>query len=78
MSPEQFPQANKILTPATTEGKDLEKLTVLTDGNQCLSCWRLSWRERLSALIFGRAWTCVFSGTTQPAMWIEVKRKVLP
>jgi len=36
------------------------------DGKRCISCWRPSWRERLSILFFGRVWVDIFSGSTQP------------
>jgi len=77
MNPVQFQEANKILTPLPVQGRELQNLAILTDGQQCLSCWQMTWRERLSALFFGRVWLCIFSGPTQPAVWIDAKRKVL-
>lgn len=78
MTPIPFEKQNKVLTPtATNDGRDLQNISVLTDGQQCLSCWQMTWRERLAALLHGRLWLGVHSGATQPAIWMEVKRDVL-
>ena len=45
-------------------------LPIWHDGTQCISCWRPSWRERLSILFFGRIWLSVFSGMRQPPVWV--------
>lgn len=39
-------------------------------GTTCVSCWRMSWRERLKALVTGRVWVEVWSGATQPPISI--------
>jgi len=73
MKPTKFPQANKnLLKPESMTDEECGPLEVFTNGTQCISCWKMSIRERLSALIFGRAWLSVFSGETQPpvALWV--------
>lgn len=52
-------------------------LHVYTDGEQCISCWQMSWQERLSALLFGRVWLSVLSGQTQPPVWLMATREAL-
>lgn len=42
-----------------------------SDGEECVSCWRLSWRERFSALFFGRVWVSMLTGKTQPPAYVE-------
>lgn len=78
MVPEHFPQSNKELTPsgkAYSENIEAVKpLYVWTDGEQCVSCWRMSWRERLAALWYGKAWASTLSGTTQPPLFISAAR----
>ena len=77
MKPIKFKEANKTLTkPDDMTDEECSCLPVLTDGTECLSCWKMSWKERLSALFFGRVWACVLSGGTQPPMWIDCKRTV--
>ena len=51
-------------------------LSVHQTGEQVISCWRASWRERLSLLVFGRVWLWVWSGNTQPPVTLEATRTV--
>ena len=81
MIPIKFSRANKTLTPS---GKKYSKnvdgvdpLDVWTDDEQCLSCWRPSWRERLSILFFGRVWVSTLSGGTQPPMYVDGLKEYL-
>src|SRR5262245_54440666 len=78
MKPFQFPEAQRALT--APEGMTKEECGDLwiyeTPEGQCISCWRMSWRERLSALIFGRAWIWVWSGSTQPPISLLAKRQI--
>jgi hypothetical protein len=70
MKPEAFKHSNKTLQPSGAKYSEnvtgVKPLLIWTDGEQCVSCWRMSWRERLSALIFGRVWVALLSGQTQP------------
>lgn len=79
MRPIEFPEAIKNLQPS---GKDysenviaIRPLPIWTDGEQCVSKWRLSWRERLAMLFRGTVWVQVLSGSTQPpiAFWTGKK-----
>jgi hypothetical protein len=78
MIPEEFPQMNKHLTPSGKEYsdnvEDVRPLFVWTDGEQVVSCWRMSWRERLAALWYGRIWAATLSGSTQPPLCLQAKR----
>jgi len=82
MKPIGFKYANRELQPS--EGKEysenvtaIDPLPVWTDGEQCVSCWQMTWRERLAALLFGRVWLSVLSGSTQPPVCIEAERAYL-
>ncbi len=44
-------------------------LPVFVDKTQSISCWRLTWRERLSALICGKIWIAVMCRGNQPPVW---------
>ena len=82
MKPIEFKYANWRLDPPA--GKEysenvtgIDPLPVWTDGEQCVSCWQMTWRERLAALLFGRVWLAVLSGSTQPPVCIEAGRAYL-
>lgn len=76
MTPVAFPESNKTLKAPPGKEAAIIELPVYTDGEQCISCYRLSWAERWSALFFGRAWLSVLSGQTQPPVWVLVRRKL--
>lgn len=72
-----FPEANKVLArPAGMAEEECGALPVCTDGRECISLWRLSWRERFTALILGKVWLLLLSGETQPPAAVLVVRTV--
>ena len=77
MKPTKFEQSNRtLLRPSNMTDDECSSLDVYTDDNQCISCWRLSWRERLSALLFGKVWVYVLSGNTQPPIVLVCERDI--
>lgn len=77
MKPIEFKQANKnLLKPDSMTDEECSSLWVYTDGRQCMSCWKLSFKQRLSALIFGKVWMSILSGSTQPPVWLDCTREV--
>lgn len=78
MKPSKFEYSNRTLQPSGAEYSEnvtgVEPLSVWTDGEQCVSCWRMTWRERLSALLFGRVWIASLSGQTQPPIYAEAAK----
>ena len=81
MTPASFKFSNKTLQPSGKEYSanvdGVKPLPIWTDGEQCVSCWRLTWRERLSALVFGRVWVAVLTGETQPPLFATATREYL-
>jgi hypothetical protein len=74
MIPVTFEQANKnLLKPEGMTDEECGSLPVYNDGQHCISCWRPTWRERLSILLFGKVWLWVYSGYTQPPVALEGK-----
>ena len=71
MKPIKFKEANRTLV-----GYKCKNLPTFTDGRQSLSLWKMTFRERLSALIFGKVWLSVLSGKTQPPVWIDACKTV--
>jgi len=77
VTPTTFAEANRTLGDngyRSEAATNIVSLRVWTDGEQCVSCWRMSWRERLSALLFGRVWLQVLSGDNQPPVALTVGR----
>lgn len=67
MKPINFREANKILArPKNMTDEECRALPIHTDGDACLSCWKMSFFERLKALTFGKIWVFVRSGSSQP------------
>ena len=73
----RFQEANKNLTrPQSMTEDECGSLWVYTDGVTCVSCWKLTWRQRLTALLFGKIWLGVLSGWSQPPVWMSCCRTV--
>lgn len=73
LNPIRFPEANKnLLKPQGMTDEECRSLWVFNDGIECISCWKLSWRERLNVLLHGKVWLSVLSGYTQPPVALMV------
>lgn len=81
MKPIPFKYSNRTLLPSGQEYSEnidgVDPLPVWTDGEQCVSCWRMSLLERVQALLFGRVWIAVLSGRTQPPIYAQASRDYL-
>lgn len=81
MKPINFKHQTKELQPSGKQYSGnvigVQSLPIFSDGEQCVSCWQMTWRERLSALFFGRAWLAILSGSTQPPVVIEITKEYL-
>jgi hypothetical protein len=77
MKPIEFKQANKnLLKPAGMTDEECGSLPVYCDGKECISLWKMTWKERLSAVFFGRIWLYVVSGQTQPPVSLMATREI--
>lgn len=77
MIPIKFDEANKnLLKPESMTDEECSSLWVFTDGEQCISCWKLSVIQRIKALLFGKVWLSVLSGQTQPPVWLDCDKTV--
>lgn len=75
MKPIDFPQSTKVLQrPSTMTDKECASLHVWSDGNQCVSCWKPTFKERLNILFGGKVWLGVLSGKTQPPVFVSGER----
>jgi len=77
MQPVSFPQANKTLNkPQGMTDAECGPLPVYNNGEMSISCWQMNWRERLSALFFGRVWLYVVMGSTQPPVALDAMKTI--
>ena len=67
MSPERFAESNTTFAESQPE---YIPLPAWTDGREVISCWRLTWRERVVLLLGGRLWhrTLTFGQPLQPQL----------
>lgn len=76
MIPVKFKEANRILGKPESNDVECENLYVFADGTQCVSCWKLSFIERLKILMFGTIWLSVMGNNAQPPVWMSCARNV--
>ena len=77
MKPIKFKEANKnLLKQQGMTDEECSGLWVYTDGEQCISCWKMNWKQRIMAFLFGRVWLSVLSGQTQPPVWVDCDKTV--
>ena len=73
----KFPEANKnLLKPENMTDEECSSLWVYTDGRECISCWKLSFTQRIKAVLFGKIWLSVLSGQTQPPVWLDCDKTI--
>lgn len=81
MEPVTFPEQNKMLAGGSVSlvwpHESGGSLPIFTDGKVCVSCWKMSWKERLRALFGGKAWLLVMSGEAQPPISLNVEKTAL-
>ncbi|MHC4395621.1 MAG: hypothetical protein ACYS1A_08190 [Planctomycetota bacterium] len=77
MKPIDFEFANRTLQkPANMTDDECAPLRVWTDEKECVSNWKLTWKERISALLFGQVWLFILNGGTQPPVALSCKKTV--
>lgn len=59
------------------DGETVSDLPVFRTDDQIVSCWKMTWGERLSALFHGRVWLQVMSETSQPPVALTVAKTIL-
>jgi len=70
MKPIQFPEANVTFAEGQEEYHNLPAFVEDSIDGRVISCWRLSWLERLKVLVTGRVWSHVltFHRSLQPQL----------
>jgi len=71
MEPVEFKEKNRTLSRPKHFYDECKELPVFTDGNVCISCWSGDVKTRLKFLFTGKLWLWVYSGYTQPPVWVD-------
>ena len=75
MKPIKFKEANKELQrPAGMTDSQCSSLFVVQTGDVCISCWKMSPRDRWLSLLFGKVWLTIRSGQTQPPVKLTIDK----
>lgn len=73
LQPVDFEESNCELHPLLGT-PNRKSIRVFSDGEACISCWKLTFLQRLSVLIFGRIWLSIKSGYSMPGTWLACGR----
>ncbi len=75
MKPIKFKEVNKELQrPRDMLMTNCKSLPILNTDGLCISCWKMSFRERVAVLLFGKLWLTVRSGETQPPVKLTIDK----
>ena len=61
MKPVEFKHQNIVFAKDQPEYQPLPALRIDSPTGEVVSCWRLSFKERIKVLIFGRVWMSLMS-----------------
>lgn len=77
MKPIHFKEATiELKKPASMTDEECASMWVWNDGSQSISCWKMSWKERIKLLFHGRVWVSVLAGKSQPPIWVDPSKTV--
>jgi len=81
MKPINFKYAQRFLQPSGAKYSEnvtgVDALPIFSDGEQVVSCWKMSWAERFSALFFGKVWLAILSENTHHPAYIVATKEYL-
>ena len=69
-------QTGVLLKPYDMTDEECESLPIHFTGEQYVSCWKMSIKERLRALFFGKTWLYVRSKNSQPPVALVCDKTV--
>jgi len=61
MKPVEFKHQNIVFAKDQPEYQPLPALRIDSPEGEVISCWRLSFKERIKVLVFGRVWMSLMS-----------------
>jgi hypothetical protein len=65
-----------LLKPPSMIDEQCGSLPIWTDGSECISKWKMSFREKMHCLFCGFVWVRIISGNTQPPILIEAHNEM--
>lgn len=74
MTPIRFDGCN-VQLGAPADMPDCGFLSIQHHDAGMLSCWKMTWRERFAALVFGRVWLNV-AAAGHPPVWLRCEHDV--
>lgn len=63
-----------IMKPADFKGQESPYPFAHLEDGTCVSCWKLTWLQRLKVLVTGRVWMAVLNGHAQPPCYLAVNK----
>lgn len=74
MIPIEFDEQNGELTkPDGMTDEQCRSLPCFRNGDQVISRWQMSWKERFLVLLTGKVWASVWSGHSSPPIKLMVE-----
>ena len=70
MKPIDFDESTAMLIGSG----DIKPLPVFKNGEQIISYWQMSWKERFQSLWYGKIWLSVKAETTQPPVFLSAEK----
>jgi hypothetical protein len=79
MKPIEFPEYNKVYAKDQPEYQPLPVFKADTPEGHCISCWKLSFTERIRILMTGKLWVSLmtFNKPLTPSLFSTKKSDVL-
>lgn len=77
MKPKKFKEATiELKKPNGLTDEECGSLHIYQDNGTCISLWTTSFWNRLKFLFHGKIWLGVYSGKTQPPVWLDCTKTV--
>ena len=79
MTPKQFPEANTVFAKDQPEYQPIPAFKAESPQGEVVTCWKLSFRERLRILFKGEIWLCLmtFNKPLTPSFMTTEKSEIL-
>ena len=75
MKPIKFKeQTGTLLKPKSMTNKECRSLPVHRTGKDIISCWKMNFKDRIKALMFGKVWLHIMGKETHPPVAIVCKK----
>lgn len=69
-------QTSILLKPVDMTKEECSTLPIYSDGEYINSCWKMSFIERIRALLFGKIWLYVRTKKTHPPIAMECRKTI--